>query len=131
MTLGTNYLNSKSEAMGWISQYPIVVTFYASTTFMGYKSGVFKCASIGGVYPVNHALVVVGYNSSGNYYIVKNSWGTSWGMNGYAYVDMDYDCGISTTIYNFQPPVTKSNSEWRHKVNYVALVLVALLVVIY
>ncbi len=31
-----------------------------------------------------HAMLIVGY--IGNYYIVKNSWGTEWGDNGYCYI---------------------------------------------
>jgi len=32
-----------------------------------------------------HAMVVVGYNRSSQYFIVKNSWGAGWGHSGYAY----------------------------------------------
>ena len=42
---------------------------------------------------------MIGYNTTGNYYIIKNSWGTGWGMNGFAYVDMDKDCYISRAVY--------------------------------
>jgi hypothetical protein len=31
-----------------------------------------------------HAMLVVGY--TGNFYIVKNSWGTDWGDQGYCYI---------------------------------------------
>jgi C1A family cysteine protease len=44
-----------------------------------------KCASGGG-----HEVVVVGYNNTGEYWIIKNSWGTGWGDSGYA--KLDYDC---------------------------------------
>jgi len=32
-----------------------------------------------------HAMLVVGYNRTEQYFIVKNSWGGGWGHNGYAY----------------------------------------------
>jgi hypothetical protein len=32
---------------------------------------------------VNHAVVITGYNDAGGYWIIKNSWGTGWGTNGY------------------------------------------------
>ncbi len=32
-----------------------------------------------------HAMVVVGYNRTSQYFIVKNSWAPGWGHNGYAY----------------------------------------------
>lgn len=36
-------------------------------------------------YPIlgNHAVVLVGYNDDGGYFIFENSWGTGWGDNGY------------------------------------------------
>lgn len=35
-----------------------------------------------------HAVTIVGYTPEG--FIIKNSWGTKWGMNGYAIVGYDY-----------------------------------------
>jgi C1A family cysteine protease len=43
--------------------------------------------------PGNHAVLVVGSTSSGNgsnSVIIKNSWGTAWGTNGYGYVSERY-----------------------------------------
>ena len=53
--------------------------------FQFYKSGVVvsKCGS-----NVNHAVLAVGYEKVGveEAFIVKNSWGTSWGQDGYIYI---------------------------------------------
>jgi hypothetical protein len=35
-----------------------------------------------------HAVTIVGYNDKG--FIIKNSWGTNWGVNGYSTVSYDY-----------------------------------------
>lgn len=43
---------------------------------------------------------VVGYDSSGNY-IVKNSWGRSWGEDGFATINKDRDCGLRLRVYYF------------------------------
>ena len=41
--------------------------------------------SVGG-----HAMLIVGYNHSEGYFIVKNSWGTGVGQSGYLYLSYDY-----------------------------------------
>jgi C1A family cysteine protease len=58
---------------------PVSVAIDASSSFSSYKSGVFSgpCSSSS----INHAVLAVGYTDQ--YWIVKNSWGTSWGSAGY------------------------------------------------
>jgi C1A family cysteine protease len=41
--------------------------------------------SVGG-----HAMLIVGYNRLKNYFIVKNSWGSDWGHDGYAWISYEY-----------------------------------------
>jgi C1A family cysteine protease len=36
-----------------------------------------------------HTLLVIGYDDTGQYFIVKNSWGTGWGDNGFGKVGYD------------------------------------------
>lgn len=42
--------------------------------------------------------MIVGYDSNGNY-IIKNSWGTRWGNNGYGVVSVTNDCALSAYVY--------------------------------
>jgi C1A family cysteine protease len=37
-----------------------------------------------------HAVLVVGYDDSKNSFIVRNSWGKDWGLDGYFYMDYNY-----------------------------------------
>ncbi len=37
-----------------------------------------------------HAIVLVGYDNSTNTFLMRNSWGTSWGQSGYATIPYDY-----------------------------------------
>lgn len=63
----------------------------------------------------NHCILIVGYNSINgqDYWIVKNSWGTSWGMKGYAFIKRNTPkmygvCAINTQAYY---PVKNSGVE--------------------
>ena len=38
---------------------------------------------------LDHAVVAVGYNTSMTpYFVIRNSWGTDWGMDGLIYLEM-------------------------------------------
>ncbi|XP_044135701.1 zingipain-2-like [Bufo gargarizans] len=69
---------------------PVVVSFGVDQDFQLYSHGIFdgECAE-----EANHAIISVGYGSeedeSGDkkpYWIIKNSWGDTWGENGFAKV---------------------------------------------
>ena len=51
-----------------------------SSTMGLYNSGIFSfCEET----VVDHAVQIVGVNVEGGYWIIRNSWGTGWGENGY------------------------------------------------
>lgn len=64
------------------SNQPIAVGICANEAMQFYSSGVIdRCCD-----DLNHGVVVVGYGTEDNgvpYWLVKNSWGGSWGMEGY------------------------------------------------
>ena len=68
---------------------PIAVGVGASS-WSGYESGIFSCPEDPNV---NHAVLLVGYTSL-QHWIVKNSWGKTWGDDGYIIINRARDCNI-------------------------------------
>jgi cathepsin L len=56
-----------------------------------YKSGVFSNC---GATNLNHAVLLVGYDDAGNWF-VKNSWGTTWGASGFITLKSGNTCGLA------------------------------------
>eukprot|EP00262_Sarcandra_glabra_P020454 TRINITY_DN8142_c0_g2_i2.p1 TRINITY_DN8142_c0_g2~~TRINITY_DN8142_c0_g2_i2.p1 ORF type:complete len:358 (-),score=52.15 TRINITY_DN8142_c0_g2_i2:653-1726(-) len=79
---------------------PVSVAFEVVNEFRLYKKGVFtsnKCGST--PMDVNHAVLAVGYGVENGvpYWLVKNSWGADWGVNGYFKMELGKNmCGVAT-----------------------------------
>jgi C1A family cysteine protease len=67
----------------------IAVGINATTAFLGYQSGVFN-ENVGGT-DVNHAVAIIGWDDSKQAWRIKNSWGTTWGEQGFAWVHYGVD----------------------------------------
>ena len=80
---------------------PITVAFQVEADFLLYDSGIYRsftCSS--SATAVNHAALIVGYGTDLTngiaYWIVKNSWGTMWGEDGYFLIERGINmCGIA------------------------------------
>jgi len=81
---------STSSLQSALVQQPVSVAIQADqSVFQRYSGGVITsgCGT-----QLDHGVTAVGYNS--DYFIVKNSWGASWGNSGYVYIGGS-QCGIT------------------------------------
>ena len=98
-----DYACTEAKLMTLVSTYGAAVSYInaSDTAFGNYASGVFnKCTSKN----INHAILVVGYGTDATsglpYWLVKNSWGTGWGNNGYIKIYRgNNQCGIGNFCY--------------------------------
>ena len=97
-----------------LEQGPITVAFQVYPAFFSFKHGVgkvYNCDdffSHSGQYS-GHAVEVVGFTS--DYWIIKNSWGTSWGHNGYFYMKKGVNsCDIESWQVAYPKPVAYSSA---------------------
>ena len=73
--------------------YPFVFGFTVYESFESEavaKSGKLNMPKKGEAQVGGHAVMAVGYSDSSKRFIVRNSWGTSWGLNGYFTMPFDY-----------------------------------------
>ncbi|XP_071745842.1 cathepsin K-like [Lepeophtheirus salmonis] len=83
---------------------PLSVSVYASR-FRNYKSGILQGCSFDENIAINHAIQMIGYGTdpkNGPYWLIRNSWGNSWGINGVAKLKRytTTECGINSTPEN-------------------------------
>ena len=78
---------------------PVSIAYDVTKAFMLYKKGIFKgdhCHT--DATHVNHAVLIVGYNqteSGEQYWIVKNSWGNKFGLDGYFWIERGKNACLS------------------------------------
>ncbi len=96
-----------------INDGPLNIVADASEWY--YSGGILNCAAPSTF--TDHDVVLVGYNDTGNpntsYWIIKNSWGSGWGENGYLRAAFGcFDIGVEAdsingvTPPNFAPTIT-------------------------
>jgi hypothetical protein len=110
------HVGNVSDQKKWLDTVgPLVCGMTVWTDFFYYGSGVYhKQAMVGGnpnKIEGGHVMLVVGYDDGLNCWIVKNSWGSSWGDSGFVkigYGEVDIDSSAKIGLTNVNPdPWTK------------------------
>jgi cathepsin C len=91
---------------------PISIAFEVYRDFFNYQSGVYKHSSAlkfadPHFEETNHAVLLVGWGETDDgtpYWIVKNSWGSNWGMDGYFWIIRGEDnCAVESLAVSAKP----------------------------
>lgn len=77
---------------------PVETGFTVYEDFMSYSGGVYKHTT--GVAKGGHAVKIVGWGPG--YWICANSWGPSWGVEGFFNIAFG-ECGIDDAAYGCVP----------------------------
>eukprot|EP01102_Stenamoeba_stenopodia_P018125 TRINITY_DN6608_c0_g1_i4.p1 TRINITY_DN6608_c0_g1~~TRINITY_DN6608_c0_g1_i4.p1 ORF type:complete len:345 (-),score=79.08 TRINITY_DN6608_c0_g1_i4:86-1120(-) len=81
-----------------VSWGPLSICLDALSGWQDYNGGVLTAAQCNFNGTFDHCVQLAGYDQSGStpYWIVRNSWGTSWGYQGFIYIEMFKDaCGLA------------------------------------
>jgi C1A family cysteine protease len=86
--------SEESNMLAQIQESPMSICVDA-TLWQTYQGGVITASSGCGT-TIDHAVQATGYNAEGNYWIIRNSWGSTWGENGFVWVEYGSNvCGVT------------------------------------
>lgn len=94
-------INSISEMKAALDVAPLVGVMDVHESFLHYQGGVYY--NLGPQDPVmgGHCVTVVGYDDSIGAWLIRNSWGTGWGEEGYCWIKYG-DSNIDVCMYQLE-----------------------------
>jgi hypothetical protein len=111
---------------------PMMVGVYANSGWYSYSSGTYSGCPSNSASLINHAVLLYGWDSSGNW-LIRNQWGSSWGQGGDIVISDSNDCGLKNllgfvTVANKNTNVAVSmdpgytGSSWGSNISGIALI---------
>lgn len=94
-----DFSNQEDEMARALLSFGPLVVIVDAVSWQDYLGGIIQHHCSSG--EANHAVLITGFDKTGNtpYWMVRNSWGNSWGVEGYAYVKMGGNvCGIADSV---------------------------------
>lgn len=93
--IGNNYTDLSNAT----AKYPVAIAVDASKWSQLYTGGIFTYQQCGGSnVQLDHGVQVVGFTDTK--WLVRNSWGSGWGENGYIYLERLTEDGNTCGLYN-------------------------------
>lgn len=96
-----NFVDAEDELLATLSTHGPVAAAVNALSWQNYLGGIIQYHCDGAFTSLNHAVQIVGYDKSDSipYYIIRNSWGTTFGDKGYIYVAIGSNlCGIANQV---------------------------------
>jgi C1A family cysteine protease len=90
-----DYYNlADAQLIDLLQKGPVAISIN-SDGWVNYGSGTYECYNS----QVNHAVLLIGYTS--DYWIIKNQWGSLWGMEGFMKISRipSKNCGIGYSAH--------------------------------
>jgi hypothetical protein len=109
-TPSTKFGGSDKKVKEALLKGPLLTTLNAREDFLFYKGGIYKTKNskkAGG-----HAVALVGFDDSKKAWLIKNSWGTSWGENGFGWVSYDDPSGVGNLTWKYEVEETKNQLDF-------------------
>ncbi|XP_054778063.1 zingipain-1-like [Prosopis cineraria] len=113
---------SERSLRRFVFKQPISVSIYASPHFKSYKSGIFSGADCSSMIRtcknLNHVALIEGCDSlvaGQDYWIVKNSWGSSWGQSGYIFIKRNTGSSRGVCSINCSGAYTQPKGRKKHQ----------------
>lgn len=96
----TQFFKSPSSVKKALLNGPLVTTMKVYEDFLVYSQGIYKHTSGGAL--GGHAVSLVGYDDAKGAFLIRNSWGESWGEKGFAYMDYEDSSGIGNATWSYE-----------------------------
>jgi hypothetical protein len=100
LTPSTRFGGSDKKVKEALKSGPLLTTLNAREDFLYYRSGIYKSKNskkAGG-----HAVALIGFDDFKKAWLIKNSWGESWGENGYAWISYDDKSGVGNLTWQYK-----------------------------